>query len=266
MNNANMISSAEIMHNLKTKFIGRKIHFLKDVTSTNDVAKRLAFEGAEEGSVVIAGSQLNGKGRGGREWFSPLGGIWLSIILRPKSGFSNAALITLMAGIAVARVISRITKLKAALKWPNDVIINGKKVCGILAEMSGPFENRFLVLGIGINANIDSNTFPIELKVVATTLRSELRYDVNKVELIRLALEELEGLYLQLTQNSQGGKVILTEWKKLTNTIGAYVTFVTGDEIFKGQAVDVDEDGALILKLENGSFKKFYSGDVSINY
>ena len=192
----NLIGSKKIKDELQTDFIGQEIYSFTEVTSTNDMAKELAIKGAKEGTMVIAETQSRGRGRLGRKWVSPEGGIWFSLILRPKVDPEDALKLTLMAAAVVAKVISDMFKLEAEVKWPNDVIINGKKVCGILTEMStkGGLVD-FVVIGVGINANIDLDSFPKHLRKFLTSLKEELRENIDRKRFLCALLEKFEQCY-----------------------------------------------------------------------
>jgi len=192
----NLIGSKKIKDELQTDFIGQEIYSFTEVTSTNDMAKELAIKGAKEGTMVIAETQSRGRGRLGRKWVSPEGGIWFSVILRPKVDPEDALKLTLMAAAVVAKVISDMFKLEAEVKWPNDVIINGKKVCGILTEMStkGGLVD-FVVIGVGINANIDLDSFPKHLRKFLTSLKEELRENIDRKRFLCALLEKFEQCY-----------------------------------------------------------------------
>ena len=185
-----------IKDELQTDYIGQEIYYFTEVTSTNDVAKELAIKGAKEGTTVIAETQSRGRGRLGRKWVSPEGGIWFSIILRPKVDPEDALKLTLIAAAVVAKVIDDMFKLKAEVKWPNDIIINGKKVCGILTEMitKGNMVD-FVVIGVGINANINLDSFPKRLRKLLISLREELKEDVDRKRFLCALLEEFEQCY-----------------------------------------------------------------------
>jgi biotin-[acetyl-CoA-carboxylase] ligase BirA-like protein len=191
-----LIGPKKIKNELQTDFFGQEIYSFKEVTSTNDVAKELAIKGAKEGTIVVAETQSRGRGRQDRKWVSPAGGIWFSLILRPKVDPEDAVKLTLMTAAVVAKVISDMFRLRAEVKWPNDIVINGKKVCGILAETrtKGDIVD-FVVIGVGINANINLSSFPKHLRKSLTSLREELREDINRKRFLCALLEELEQCY-----------------------------------------------------------------------
>ena len=258
-----MILPHKVKEGLQTTRIGNIIHSFSEVTSTNDLAKELAAQGADEGTVLIAETQIHGKGRLGREWISPKGGIWLSIILRPRIHPREVSRLTLMSGIAVAKTIRNLLGLNATVKWPNDVLIGGKKVCGILTEARIKGNSiDFVVVGIGVNANIDVEAFPDHLRSCITSLRRELGKDIQREKFLRALLEELERRYEEFTQ--KGFHPILKEWRDLSSLLGKYVKVVSFDEEIKGRAIDIDQNGALIIQLSNGSVRKVSSGDVTI--
>jgi len=246
----------------KTSVIGQKIHYFKEVTSTSDVAKELATLEAVEGTVVIAEVQTRGRGRLGRGWLSPKGGIWFSVILRPEVRAKDAFKITFLTAVAVAKTIGKMFKLNVEIGWPNDVLVNGKKVCGILTETSIRGETvDSVIVGVGINANIDMNFFPKQLKKTVTTLASEVKREVDREKFLRVLLEELEAYYKMFKENKFD--LILEEWKQLNRLFGANVEVVSFNEKIMGQAVNVDQNGALVIRLADGTMRKVFSGDVT---
>ena len=252
----------KIKHELKTQFIGKKILFLKDTPSTNDIAKKLASKGAEAGTVVVSEKQSNGRGRLGRRWLSPEGGLWFSIILKPRIKPNEVFKLTFLTAVVVVRTLRKKFKLNAQIKWPNDILINGKKICGVLSEIitnpSGLI--NFVIVGIGINANIELNSFPKHLQFSVTSIRSELEKEIDREDLLYTLLMELEYYYLLLLDGSFN--LILAEWKDFNCILDSYVEIERLDGTIKGQAVDVAKDGALLIKLENGSVVRVISGDV----
>jgi len=243
--------------------IGQKIHHYSIVNSTNTTAKEFAIKGAKEGTVIIAETQRKGKGRLGRRWESPKGGIWLSLILRPKTNPSKIPLLTFTSSLAVAKAIQEMCGLKVEVKWPNDILIGNKKVCGILTEanVKGNTVN-FVVVGIGINANVDLDSFSPLLRNSATSLKMEMHENIDREKLLQLLFQKLEYYYGLFQQERY--EALLAEWKKLAKFLGKPVEIVSFDEKFCGKAVDVDENGALIIQLENGVLRKIVSGDVTL--
>ncbi len=253
-----LITAEEIKIGLKTAFLGGELSYFQSVSSTNDVARELAEKGAAEGLVVLAESQSMGKGRLGRTWVSPPGGIWLSIILRPKIQPSNAQLLALTAGVGAADTINKLG-LPAKLKWPNDVMIRDKKVCGILVELAAEAEAvNYAILGIGINANNDLETLPSEIQKNATTLKKELGRAIERAKFVQELLLELEEKYLLFQREPC---MILNRWRALSNILGGKVQIKTQTESFTGIARDIAPNGSLLVELEDGFIKQVIAGD-----
>jgi len=252
----------EVGRELQTKFIGRKIFHYWKVNSTQKVAKELAMKGAEEGTLVVAETQGAGKGRRNRSWYSPKGGIYLSVIMRPEMSPSRASLMALLTGVAAAKTIREIYGLKAELKWPNDIQIGDRKIGGVLIELAAEAELiNWLIIGIGLNANIKKASLPREFRATTTSLEEECGREISRVNFVRKFLERIEQLYLIFKR--RGEAPILEEWKSMTNTLGAWVRVEDGEAI-EGKAVDVDRDGALVVKLADGTTKRIVAGDVSL--
>ena len=258
------LSPEVIRAGLATRVMGKSIRYLPRTGSTNEDAKALASEGAPEGTVVIADEQTAGKGRMGRQWLSPNGsGLWFSVILRPNLLPAETPRLTLAAAVAVARAIRSETGLEAGIKWPNDVLVGGKKVCGILTEMSAEMDRvNYVVLGVGINVNFGTNPFPPGLREYATALDIELGKRVDRAAVLRAILHELEHWYLRYL--AEGASPVVREWKSLSVTLGRRVTAFTLRDSFEGVATDVDDDGGLIILRDDGRTEKLLSGDVSL--
>lgn len=258
-----MIRIERITAKLETDFVGREIYYFLKLSSTNTTAKEQARKGAKEGATIIAETQTRGKGRLNRRWISPKGGVWLSIILRPQINTEDAAKITLTTAVAVAKTLRKLYRLRAEIKWPNDVLVHSKKVCGILTEASleGKTVN-FVVVGIGINVNFALNGLPENLKTTATTLKEMLKKDVDIEELICQLLKEFEECYKQFKEKEF--RNMLTEWRSMASFLGKKVEIVSFAERLHGVAVDVDGKGALVVKLEDGTRRKIVSGDVTV--
>jgi len=253
---------------LKAKFegksFGHSIYYYDKTSSTNDDAFSLGLNGVPEGTIVIADSQTAGKGRIRRSWISPPGlNIYTSVILRPKIEAFKASGIPIMAGVAVAEVLDLYCPGQVELKWPNDVIIKNKKVCGILSEAKmreGTID--FIVLGIGINVNIQDGKFSEEIRDIATSLAIESGQYIDRQELIIRLYENLEKWYKQQLQ--KGFDPIKNKWLELTSMIGRMVVVNFGKENIKGKAVGLDDDGQLILLSENNQDIKVSAGDATI--
>jgi len=249
---------------LRTKRFGKNVIFLREVDSTNDLAKELAANGAVEGTVVVAETQKAGRGRLGREWISLKGGLYFSVVLRPNVRANGAVKLVFVAGLAVAKVLRELYDLRVETKWPNDVLVNGRKVCGILTEMNTTDEMvNFVVVGVGVNANFDvEEVFPEPLKKVTTSLANELSRKVRLEELFTALLERLENVYDQFIREGFGP--VLDEWRKYAGFLGRRVEVASQTEKLHGLALNVDHDGALTLKLEDGTLKRIFVGDISV--
>jgi BirA family biotin operon repressor/biotin-[acetyl-CoA-carboxylase] ligase len=246
-----LVSSPDLLLPWEVTGWEQKVRHYGEVNSTMEVAKELAKKGVEEGTIVVAESQSRGRGRLGREWSSPVGGIYCTVVLRPKVSPAYAPRISLMASVAVARTIRDLFGLPAELKWPNDVLIGGKKVCGILAEMEAETDElKFVNLGIGMNVNCSIS------QERATSLRDELGRDVSRKMVLGAVLAEIQRQQNVLTTDD-----LLAEWKKLSVTLGREVRVASLGEEISGKAIDVDSDGALIVACPDGSVKKVFAGD-----
>ena len=256
----NLLLPYEIKRELKTETIGHDIHYFSEVDSTNDVAKYLAEEGASEGTMVVAEIQNRGRGRRGKTWISPPGGVWMSIILRPDIPPSQAPQLTLVTGVAVAKTLKEELSLDVGIKWPNDILIGNKKVCGILTEVNATMDKvNYLVVGIGIDMNVDVPVFPSSLQKGATSLKNELDTEINGAMLVQKFLLNFEDIYNKF--NAGKFPEILNEWRSLSTTIGNNVEVRTRGKTVRGEAVGINKDGILILELEDGSLRKMISGE-----
>lgn len=248
----------------KTKVIGRDIRVFEQTTSTNDVIEKLARDGVKEGVVVFAEAQTKGRGRLGRKWISPAHkGLWFSILLRPDLRPQETTQLTVASATALRRAIQSETGLKPEIKWPNDILIGGKKVAGILTELSAELDKvRYIILGIGIDVNLDTGEFPAELKKIATSLKIEAGETISRAELATAILRELDFDYARLG----AGKFpdIADEWESGCATIGKNVTVHIGDRKIRGRAESLDDDGALLLRTEHGHLERITGGDVTL--
>jgi len=249
---------------LRTKRFGRRILFCRFVDSTNEWAKKLAEFGVDEGTVTIAEQQTAGKGRLGREWISPQGGLWFSIVLRPRKSAGEATRLVSMASLVVAEVLHQKYQLRTETKWPNDVMVNGRKICGILAETStSDGKLSYVVLGIGINVNFHMDKYFVASdKPLATSIQDELGREVRLPSLLRTLLEKMEKLYDLFIM--KGSDSILEKWKAYATFIGKEVVLQDQNQRISGIAYDIDDGGALILRLENGTLRRFFAGDLSL--
>lgn len=265
-----VMNGFEIGNELGTEIIGKDVIFFDTIDSTNAYAKKIASEGAAEGTVVAAGSQTGGRGRLGRKWESPPGaGIYFSVILRPKLPPEEVQIITLAASAAVASAFYSLAGIRAGIKWPNDVLLDGKKVCGILTEMNSEMEQvNFIVLGIGINFSQEQEDFPAELSEKATSVQAYARQqdidisELEKLDIIRAVLKELDGLYLLILQKRN--KDIIKCWKDYDITIGKTIRVLSGDSEYTAFVEGITDDGKLLVVSQDGGKRQVQSGEVSI--
>lgn len=252
----------EVMNGLKTQSIGQTVHFFPVLDSTQITAHSIAKEGAVDGTTVIADQQVGGKGRMGRPWHSPSGsGIWMSIILRPELELHRCPQMTLLTAVAVVQAIRDTTGLEAQIKWPNDILLNGKKICGILTELNAEWGNiNYLIIGIGMNVNVPS--FPQELQDIATSLYIEAGQEVKRVSLIQRILEHLEILYKLYIQD--GFSAIKPLWESYANTIGRRVLIRGANQTMEGLALGIDDEGVLLVQKDDGQIEKVYSADIEL--
>lgn len=251
-------------------FGGQGTSFRRRTVSTNVEARRLAEEGAPEGTLVVAECQDGGRGRRGRIWFSPPGGgLYFSFILRPRLAPAEAAKITLLASVSTAEALARQTGLTARIKWPNDILVNGRKIAGLLAEISTePDSINYVVLGIGLNINIQDNfdplpgspAFPEELRLTATSVLIETGREFPREALLIDILKDFEMRYVAARED--GFASALQRWRELTNVIGKKITVETAAERIEGDVLELDQDGALVLRDPRGSTRRFLSGDI----
>lgn len=258
------IKASEISKDLDTKWAGRNLYVFDEVKSTNTVAKFLAMNGAENGTVVISEKQTDAKGRSGKAWASPIGGIWLSLIVKPNVDYSKLPMITIGTGVAVAKAIERTGITSAEIKWPNDIIIHDKKVCGILTEAVTTFNTiDSVIIGVGIDANIDIEDFPEELQDGTTTLADELGRKEDENVLIRLFLEEFEKI--AETFNEGDYESILKDWRKRSYSVGKIVEVREPfNKNFDAYVVGIGREGALIVEKIDGTLEKVISGECII--
>lgn len=255
-----IISKQLVETSIDTKYIGKKVVFINEVGSTNDEAKMIAQEEIE-GTIVISEIQTKGRGRRGRNWHSKEGsGIWMSIILKPKISPSEAPFITQIVGAGIIRGFEKLG-IDAKIKWPNDIIINDKKVCGILTEMNMDFDGiNYVVAGIGINVNTIS--FPDDLKEIATSIKLE-KYEVSRLEIIQNILPEIERLYDKFIKDNDKKEVIAI-CKSRSNIIGEKINVIKESATKEAKAIDITSEGNLLVEYEDLSTEEINSGEVSI--
>lgn len=248
----------EISRNLHTKFIGKKIHYFDYLSSTMDLAMQLGMQGAADGELILAEAQTKGRGRLGRNWFSPkYKGIYLSLILRPKLEPAVSPILTLLSAVSICEAVKNVVGLDAQIKWPNDVFIHNKKFSGILTEMNAEVDKvNFVVIGIGLNVNNDKKS----LIAQATSLKEQLGHPISRLALLQDLLRRIEGDYLLL--EDKGSKVIIDKWRNFSSTLGKHVKVYCQNKHIEGSAVDIDTDGSLLIRKASGIIRKVSSGDV----
>ncbi|HOC78022.1 MAG TPA: biotin--[acetyl-CoA-carboxylase] ligase [Methanofastidiosum sp.] len=248
----------ELERMLNTKIIGHKILFLEEVDSTNNKAKQIALD-SQDGDVVVSETQHSGRGRRGREWHSPKGGIYISFILKPNISPERAPQITLLSSVALVETLNSMkSKMNAKIKWPNDILISGRKISGILTELSSDMEKiNYVVVGIGINLNTDLEELPEK----AASLKVEMRQEISVKLFLKSFFEHYDTVYQEYLD--KGIDQIIEKWKKNSDTLGKNVKIIGINETYDGLAKDIDENGALILKTKDKEIK-VYSGDVSL--
>lgn len=253
----------EIKNKLSSKILGNEINYYDEVDSTNNKAKSLAAQGASDGAIVVSETQSGGRGRLARGWVTPYAkGIWLSVILKPDFLPQEAPKCTLMAAVAVVKAIEHVAKIKTGIKWPNDILYEGKKLVGILTEMNAEMDKiNYVVIGMGINVNLDVADFTDELQSIATSLSLIKGEKISRVELLCEVLRQLEDVYQSVRE--QGFSDTLAQWRKYSITLGQHVNVIGQNKTFDGIAVDIDKDGALMVKT-NGEIRTVLAGDVSI--
>ena len=253
-----------LKQSLAGKFIGHQLHYYEEIGSTNDEAFRLGSAGAPEGTVVLADSQTKGKGRLHRSWYSPSGGnIYTSIILRPQIEAAKTPQISIMVGVAIAEILESYCPDKIKLKWPNDVLINEKKVCGILSQLkTAASKVDFIVLGIGVNVNVGYNQFPREIRNLATSLIVETGREISQGELIISLYENMAKWYNQHLKDGFGR--IKEKWLSISPMIGQTVRMIFREEVVSGRAIGLDDDGSLILLVAGNKEIKISAGDATI--
>ncbi len=248
---------------LKTNRLGKSIHAFDEQDSTQDYANSLPNIESMHGTIVIARKQRRGKGRMGRTWISPEGGLWMSIIFRPKFSVNNIIFTQFMGALAIAEAIMEITNIRCTLKWPNDVLINEKKVCGILVDVNLESKDKVIVMGVGLNANIETSSVNDNLtdnSIKATSLKKEYGNDIDLVHLTKAIIDRVEYYYYELLSTGKTLEII-DLWKKNSDIIGKKGIVYDGNEKVVGKVIDIDKDGSLLMKSEDSSIKRvtFYS-------
>ncbi len=259
-----ILSPSKIKNKLATRYIGQTICYFPQLSSTNNIAKQKVQKGKSrtpEGTLIIAEKQLGGKGRSGKVWLSPVGGIWLSIVLYPKTVSTHVPLITIMTAVAVARTLNKLFPIKVQIKWPNDILIEKRKVCGILTETGTEEKNlKWVIVGIGINADNNSTELPEEIRNSSISLKEITGQPIPRIKLIQYLCSEFEMFY-DLWQK-KAFSAIIEEWKLYSYTLGEKVRVDIGNRIISGEAIDITDRGALVLKRDDGQIEEIISGTV----
>ena len=257
-----LLSEQAIEEGLSTKVVGRHIVYRERVDSTNNVAKKLADEGAPEGTIVVAEEQTGGRGRINRSFLSPFAkGGWFSLILRPNIPPMEVSKMTLLAAVAVARAIRHHGLTDCGIKWPNDILVKGRKMVGILTELNGSAEKvNYIIMGIGVNTGITAEDLPKDLQSIVTSFARE-GVRVSRLALLETLLKEIEGLYQTVCR--EGFAPILAEWRALSCMLGQDVTVTSIDKTFSGKAVDIDENGNLLVATPEG-VEVVMAGDIHV--
>ncbi|MFY9376991.1 MAG: biotin--[acetyl-CoA-carboxylase] ligase [Peptococcia bacterium] len=265
-----LISSPDILQQdeltlkLRTEWLGHNMQIFEELSSTNDFAKTIANEGAVEGPVIVAEEQTKGRGRMGRLWESPASkGLWFSIILRPLMPPQLAPQLIFVAAVGICRALRGQTGLDIRIKWPNDLLYEGQKLCGILAEMSAEIEQlNYIILGIGLNVNQENEDFSPEIVETATSLSLAARKKYRRADVLAEILFHLEEVYTEYQE--QGFQKILKAWESLNCTAGRQVKVMTREETFEGFAESIDEDGSLLVRRKDGQLETVIVGDISL--
>jgi BirA family transcriptional regulator, biotin operon repressor / biotin---[acetyl-CoA-carboxylase] ligase len=266
-----LVSAPDVLHadDLKvrlgpTKVVGRDIRVFQETTSTNDLMEKLARDGVAEGMALFAEKQTRGRGRLGRSWHSPHGlGVYVSILFRPKMPVPAITRLTIAAAASLARAIAGVTGLKPEIKWPNDLLLGGRKVAGILTEMNAEMDRvRHAIVGMGVDVNHQDGDFPPELRRLATSLRIESGRRIPRGELAVMMLRELDRDYARAMSNRF--EELADEWEAGCTTIGQQVVIRMGSRQLRGRAESLDADGALLLRTEHGHLERVVGGDVTV--
>jgi BirA family biotin operon repressor/biotin-[acetyl-CoA-carboxylase] ligase len=258
------IDLQKVAAHLRRAQIGKRIISLKSVSSTNDVAWEEAEKGAPEGTVVVAEEQTAGRGRLSRRWHSPPGlGIWMSVVLRPQVRLEMAPGLTLCASVAVAKAVRSLYPVSVSLKWPNDVMVKGRKLCGILTEMKALRGNvNFVICGVGMNVNQTPEDLPAELRGRAISIMMATGKRADRARLLVAILGQLEKQYCEFCR--EGVASCLDEWRSMCPLLGKRVRIKGRREAVEGIFFNIDDNGALVLRLDSGIHRNFLAGDVEL--
>jgi BirA family biotin operon repressor/biotin-[acetyl-CoA-carboxylase] ligase len=250
--------SSEITLGLNTRFIGTRVYYFDEISSTMDIANQLGIKGAPEGTVVVAESQTKGRGRLGRHWISvKYKGIYFSLILRPVMLPTQVSILTLLSAVSICEGVQEVTGLEPRIKWPNDILLGNKKLGGILTELVAEMDEiKFAIIGVGLNVN---NT-KLSLPAGSVSLREHRMETVNRLELLQEILRSFEVNYLALQE--RGNRTIIDKWRQYALTLGQRVRITCLNQQIEGEVQDIDDDGALLVRRDSGFTEKVLSGDV----
>lgn len=248
----------------RKRIVGRDVQVFQETTSTNDVVEKLARDGVKEGVVVFAESQSKGRGRLGRKWVSPAGkGLWFSVLLRPPLRPAEATQLTVAAATALARAVQAQTGLAPDIKWPNDLLVNGRKIAGILTEMSAEVDRvNYLIIGMGVDVNQNASDFPPDVRKIASSLKLASGQPVQRAELAAAILQELDRDYGRICAG--GFPAVADEWEARCTTLGQHVTVLLGERRVQGRAESLDDAGALLVRTQHGRIERIIGGDVTV--
>ncbi len=253
----------EIQRNLTAKYIGHSIHYYKEVTSTNDIAEKFVELEEPEGSVIIAEKQTAGRSRKKTDWISPEGGIWMTLILRPDVDLLQASKLTIVTGVALAKTLNDDFDIQAGIKWPNDILIDDKKMCGILTEaITEKDKIKAVLVGIGVDVNIDEEKIPDDLKPIATTINKHVNKAIKRSDILNAFFNHFEIFYDEFIKGNF--KYTINEWRRLSTTTGKRVKVYKKGKALCADAIGIDNTGALIVELDDGKLEKITSGEVKI--
>lgn len=257
------LSGAEIESSIKSEWAGRRVVYFEETDSTNLRAKEAGEKGEAHGSLYVADCQISGKGRRGRSWESPSGtSIYMTLLLRPKILPGKAPQMTLLMALAVADGIRKVTGLSTQIKWPNDIILNGKKICGILTEMSAEIDYiNYVVVGVGINCN--QETFPEELQEKATSLKLESGQEIQRAAVIAAVMESFEKYY-QIFEKTEDLSGFLDEYNELLVNREREVLVLEPGQEYEAYALGINSSGELIVKTADGQKREIFAGEVSV--
>ena len=258
-----LMTEAEIKSLMHTDWVAKEVLYFDTIDSTNIKAQELAEKGYPSGTLVVADKQESGKGRRGRSWVSPSGtGIFMTLMIKPDINPNNASMLTLVAALAVAKAITSVTGEEALIKWPNDIVVNGKKICGILTEMSTEEDSiRYVVVGIGINVNTES--FPPEISDTATSLKLSLGHELKRAPLIGAVLKSFEQYYSRFMEYGDMTG-LMDEYNEMLANRKRQVRVLDPHGSYEGMALGIDKEGCLLVKREDDSVSAVISGEVSV--